>query len=463
MKRKTSALVATLMLSTLCLSGCGGQSTQPDGESAQAAESKTESTQSAESKEAESTSKEEVSTDPVTLRFAWWGSDGRHEAILKAIDIYQTKHPNVTIEAEYSGYDGYYEKMMTTLSSGTAPDLFQFMKGWIPDVQAANHYLADVTKLPIDTSTLEDGLLEGSGTYKGEAVMVPVSVGASNVYVNTEFAEEYGIDTDKLYTWEEIRELGRSIHEKNPDAYLTTADIDVLNNMLLEPYVTQKIGGPMFNEDDYTMNYTKEDLQEAIQNIMDLYEAGAIEPFDESAAFVGQMNQNVKWVNGQIGMVFDYSASYSKYAGSVNAPLDAMQIPQIPDAKCSGIGYGGDRGISINDNSEYKEEAAKFLDFLLNDPEAIEALGTNLGFCPTSVSQDTLVKTGAVDAVQVKATNLGAIDSYTQNSLGSNTSILTSRKDVLQEIIYGDTTVEAGAEEIYEEAQAILEDLKNNQ
>ena len=38
--------------------------------------------------------------------------------MLNAIELYQEKNPNVVVEGEYQGFDGYYEKMMTTLSSG---------------------------------------------------------------------------------------------------------------------------------------------------------------------------------------------------------------------------------------------------------------------------------------------------------------------------------------------------------
>ncbi len=463
MRRKWSRAIAALAVTAMCLAGCGGESGTASSEAAASEETTQEGSAEVQAESAEAESTEAENDEPVTLRFAWWGSDSRHEAVLKAIEIYEEKNPNVTIEAEYSGYDGYYEKMVTTLSSGTAPDLFVFMKGWVPDVQASQHYLADISALPVDLSTMDQQILDGSGSYKGETIMIPVSVGGSAAYVNTEFAKEHGIDTTKLYTWEEIRELGKSIHEQDADSYLLTADIDVLVYMFLDPYVVQVTGKPLFDDETFEPNFTQEELQASIQNIVDLYEAGAIEPFDESAAFVGQINQDVRWVNGNIGMVFDYTSSYAKYAGSTTADLAAMQIPQIADAKCSGVGYGGNRGICINDSSENKEAAAKFLDFLLNDPDAIEALGTNLGFCPTSVYQSTLVDSGVVDAVQVEAVNLSAKDSYTQGDLDTNTSLLTSRKDILQEIIYKDITVEQGAAEIFEENQTILEELKNNQ
>ena len=63
--------------------------------------------------------------DQVTLRFSWWGSDVRHKATLEAIDLYMKQNPNVKIEAEYGGVDGYQDKLSTQLGGGTAPDLIQ--------------------------------------------------------------------------------------------------------------------------------------------------------------------------------------------------------------------------------------------------------------------------------------------------------------------------------------------------
>ncbi len=65
-------------------------------------------------------------TDQVTLRFMWWGGDARHKATLQVIDQYMSIHPNVKIEAEYGGYDGYFEKLTAQLAGGTAADIMQF-------------------------------------------------------------------------------------------------------------------------------------------------------------------------------------------------------------------------------------------------------------------------------------------------------------------------------------------------
>lgn len=398
--------------------------------------------------------------EDVTLRFSWWGSDSRHQALLAVIEAYEKKNPNISVEAEYQGYDGYYEKIMTTLSSNTAPDIIQLSKEWLPDIQGAKHYLADLSVLPVDLTTLKDRLLEIAGTYKGEPNVFPCTVGGSVIYVNTDFAKTFGIDLSKAYTWDEIKELGRSIHEQNEDAYLLTADADMLNRLFVQPYLAQKTGKPLIDEETYAINFTQEEATAAFQNIIELYEANALEPFGEAATFAGQADQNNKWINGNIGMIIDYTGSAPKYISSIDSPLEVIPMPVTDDAKCSGVAYSGDRGFAINDNSEHKEEAAKFLDFLMNDPESIAICKTDVGYCPTKQSDDILISAGVVSEIQKKGVEISEPNSYTNNMISGNTELEVIRKDLIQEVVYGDITPEEAAKEMMEQYQEILDELK---
>jgi hypothetical protein len=235
------ALTTVGMVAAGVLMGCGSaKKAQQDVATAQtevAVSQQAEAKEKAESKSGEST----------IIRCSWWGGDLRHQAMLKVIEDYEEKNPGITVEGEYQGYDGYYEKMMTTLSSGTAPNVMLFKREWLADVQGAKHYLADLGQLPVDTSTLAEGLLEKSGTYKDEAVLFPCTVTGQVLYVNKDFASKQGVELDKTYTWDEFMDLGKTIHEEDQDSYLMTADIDVLNHEI-EPFPGEDWldGSPIF-------------------------------------------------------------------------------------------------------------------------------------------------------------------------------------------------------------------------
>lgn len=460
--KKHAALMMAASMAAASLMGCSSGAGKADTAAADSSTKVAES--SAQAAGADGSTAAEATGEPVTLRFSWWGSDSRHQALLAVIDAYQKKNPNVTVEAEYQGYDGYYEKIMTTLSSNTAPDIIQLSKEWLPDIQGAKHYLADLSTLPVDLTTLKDNLLEISGTYQGEPNIFPCTVGGSTiVYVNTDFAKQFDIDLTKQYTWDEIKEVGKAVHEKDGDAYLMTADADMLNRLYVQPYLAQITGKPLIDEETYTMNFTEEDAAEAFKNVEELYSSNTIEPFGEAAAFAGQADQNMKWINGKIGMIVDYTGSAPKYIASIDSPLEVIPLPVIENAKTSGSIYGGDRGYAINDNSANKEEAAKFLDFLMNDPESIKLCKTDVGYCPTKQSDDILIAEGVISEVQKKAVEVSAENSYTNNMISGNTELEVIRKDLIQEVIYGDITPEEAAKELVEQYQEILDELKVNE
>lgn len=457
--KKGISLIMAASMAAVTLMGCGSQSGNKTADTTAAQSSA--GTTAADTAAADTTAAgTEASGEPVTLRFSWWGSDSRHQALLAVIEAYEKKNPNVKVEAEYQGYDGYYEKIMTTLSSNTAPDVIQLSKEWLPDIQGAKHYLADLSTLPVDLTTLKDRLLEIAGTYNGEPNVFPCTVGGSVTYVNTDFAKAYGVDLTKNYTWDEIKELGKSIHEQDEEAYLMTADADMLNRLFVQPYLAQKTGKPLIDEETYAINFTEAEAAEAFQNVVELYETNTLEPFGEAATFAGQADQNNKWINGKIGMIVDYTGSAPKYIASIDSPLDVISMPVTSDAKCSGVAYSGDRGFAINDNSEHKEEAAKFLDFLMNDPEAIAICKTDVGYCPTKQSDDILIAAGVVSEIQKKGVELSEPNSYTNNMISGNTELEVIRKDLIQEVVYGDITAEEAAKELIEQYQEILDELK---
>ena len=87
--------------------------------------------------------------EQVTLRFSWWGGDERNEATLKVIEAYEKEHPNVTIEAEYSGDDGYQEKLSTALAGKTAADIIQMGPGWMPSYVKQGDFFIDLMSIQI--------------------------------------------------------------------------------------------------------------------------------------------------------------------------------------------------------------------------------------------------------------------------------------------------------------------------
>lgn len=83
------------MAAAMCVSlaACGGSTA-----SSSAAESTCFTAESTASSTADAAS---TGDEEVDLRMAWWGSQDRHDRTIKAIELYESLHPNVKIEYEY--------------------------------------------------------------------------------------------------------------------------------------------------------------------------------------------------------------------------------------------------------------------------------------------------------------------------------------------------------------------------
>src|ERR1044072_6438246 len=85
-----------------------------------------------------------ASGEKVGLRFAWWGSQDRHDRTIKVIQMFEQQHPNITITYEFAGFNDYFTKMSTYATGGNLPDLMQ------QDYATINQWTQNGLIVPLD-------------------------------------------------------------------------------------------------------------------------------------------------------------------------------------------------------------------------------------------------------------------------------------------------------------------------
>jgi oligogalacturonide transport system substrate-binding protein len=434
------AVISSMLLATACTGGQAGSENQTAGGNSSAGNDK--------------------SGKPVTLRFSWWGNDPRHKATLAAIDAYMKLNPNVKIEAEYMGFDGFNKKLATQFAGKTAPDIFQFSYEWSVDM---NEFLLDLNtvKGKLDLSKVPEGVMKDFGSYKSTPVLAPAGMFAAATIVNQDFMAKFGIPADTVWTWDKLIEEGKKIRDKDKSSYLLTADIDVLNKLILQPYIMQKSGKGWVN-DDFTPGFDKAQLTDGLTYLSNLYKSGAVEPFGESTAFVGKIEQNPKWVKGEIGLLIDYVQALDKYKQAIpNAKIGVSAFPENPGAKQSGNPVIAGVGFSIWKESPNKEEAAKFVNYLINDKEAATTLNTQRGIPASTPARQALQDAGKLSADISKGLDLAiAKPTVAPNVISTNSELAQIVKDMVQKLIYNQATPEKAADDILKDFTAKLNELK---
>ena len=109
--------------------------------------------------------KNKISSKPeekIVLRVSWWGGEDRHQKTLEALKLFEKKYPNITVKAEYGGWQGWQEKITTQMAGGMAPDLMQINWNWINIFSKDGNGFYNLNNLSptIDLSQYEQILLD---------------------------------------------------------------------------------------------------------------------------------------------------------------------------------------------------------------------------------------------------------------------------------------------------------------
>jgi len=397
---------------------------------------------------------------PVTLRFRWWGGDERHKATLAALDLYKEK-TGVTVEAEPVGWDGYESKMMTELGAGTAPDILQLDQPWLLNLIQKDVFL-DLTDNPeIDFSQFDQEFLKLQCVREGKLIGLPTGGNSFRFVVNKNFMEENGIDLSKNYTWDEWFELGKKIHDANPDNYLMAWDPGEPWKFF-DDYIRDKTGDYIIG-DDYTVHASKKDIVEALTYLAMMYETGTSLPVGEVMPFTCVMDTNPKWLAGEIGGMPDSASKIDIWVAASTFPIWTMNMMVPTDAKNTGAFYRPSQLYGVPNSSANQEEAIKFINWILTDKEASLVQGTARGVPIAESAFEALKKAGELSDITVDAMERGiANQAPAAPAVTGDAEIGQILFDAFENVAINHdvTTIDSIADELIRRIQTRLDEMK---
>lgn len=455
MKKKILALGLAVIMG-MSMAGCGKGTGSPETQSAADAQS-AESTQVGETSQTG-----EQTGEDITLRFMWWGSDARHEATIAVIEQYEKLHPNVKIEAEYGGYDGYFEKLTTQLSGGTVADIIQYNANSITDLLAIGDVFVDLNdyKDVLDTSGFDEGFLESFSYHGDKMLALPSGVNGGIWLTNTSLLDEAGIRAEDIKTWDDFIAAGKKLHEFNDAYYLFNIDIDTLGKELLGSFMAQLTGKDLIDIDTYELNFTRDELARVFTLISDMYQNNVLEPAADSAPYALKINTNPKWINHELATC--YAATSNVYSGyyDFQDTAAAMDMPMFEGAKESGILYMPPQMIAIASTCKYPEAAADFLNYFYNNEEAINTLKDCRSIQPTEKGRQICEEKGYLDPVLVSAVEKAMETGTNHQNIYTPAEIVAILQDATEKIAYGQGDVDSITDETMELLGDTLERLK---
>lgn len=454
MRVKLSALLMAVALCAIPLAGCSGSS----GESA----STPGSAASQVTQPSELPSSEPTAPAEANMRFMWWGSDSRHEATIAVIESYQAANPGVVIDAEYGGYDGYFEKLTTQLSSGTAADIIQFDANMTTDLLRIGDVFVDVNSMGdyIDISGFDAEFLKNFCVQDGEMVGLPTGITAGVLLTNTAVTEAAGIDVALLSTWDDVIAAGEKLQAHNPEQYLINYELITVGKELVYTCLAQLTGKEAVSP-DLTANFTRDDLLQVFTLIDRLYSSGTLQPAEEGAVFDSSPQTNPKWISHDFATGFLITSFINPGYYDFQDTADIVVQPAFPDAKESGAILRPAQIIGVSSGCPTPEAAFRFLDYFYNDEQAARTLKDVRSIPPTENARKICTEEGLLDEMAVKGVNL-TLPIATQNqNLAAPNDISQIFQDGAAKIAYKQGTVEAITDETMSLVETTLERLKS--
>lgn len=395
-------------------------------------------------------------SEDVTLRMSWWGNDDRHKKTLEAIEAFEEKNPGIKVKAEYSGWDGTVEKMTTQIAGGTEPDLMQMNYDWYTSFSPTGDGLYNLNDLK-DIISLDDydkKLLE-SGTIDGKLNGIPFGENTFVIALNKTTFDKFGAEIPS--TWDGYIEAAKKFDE----GYYPIARGGF---NLVVTYLTQQTGKGFLSENG-KVNYSKKQLQEGLEWYQNLVDNKVIPTRKTQMETIGNAHPSTvkEFISGKLAGVTDWTGGLASYDSVLATSGQALVIPSYPiieNAKNAGVIKKPSMLFSISKNSKHPKEAAKLLNFLLNDPEGIKLMGTSRGVPANAKAVKLLQEDGQLSGIAAEANKFAeTTDGVTESPYFEMAAVIEVYDSILERFELGELDAKEAASQIYNQVNATVSDL----
>ncbi|NDK30290.1 ABC transporter substrate-binding protein [Nesterenkonia haasae] len=428
---KRRAAFATVLSGALVLSACGG-----GGGNGTAAEEYDEDRE-------------------IELTVAWWGNDERAQLTSEVFDIFEERHPNITIQSQPTGDpEDLFDRLSTDFAAGGGTDLFT-LGGAMPQEYGGAGMLLDLEEVSehVDLDPYEDFMVTNA-VVDDTLYGLPTGGNAIGLLINETIFEEAGVEVpDEDWGWDEFVEAAGEISANHDDAL----GLDLRIQDIISTYTAQLNDLGLYNWDG-ELAVTEEELASWYELELDLVENDGVPDPSVVVEYHNVTPDQSLFGTRQAAMVFSYSNQMTPYTQALGDDEVSMRLPPT-ETDNPGVAVLPSQFWSINANTEEPQAAAMLLDFILNDEEAAEILQDDRGlpFNPEmlEVVEPLLDPINSEAAAYIQEVLEQGVVAPPQPAGGAEMNALSQR--IESDILFGNSTVDEGVQEWMDYMENALE------
>ena len=399
--------------------------------------------------------------EQVSLRFAWWGAQLRHDRTQQIVDMYTEMHPNVTIETEFYDWDSYWDKLAAQGAGGVLPDLIQMSTSYVVQYYEGGLLLnlepyvengiLDLSDIP--PNTLDQGRLGPNG----DLYAMNLGMNALMALYDPAITDAAGIEITQRYTYDDLYAWGRIIKEKT--GVYTNLYTNQPTNMMRSQgshLFKQDGSGDIGFDDPALLAYFSELKLKGIEEGISLPPEVAAEragSVDESFFVIGE-----EWIN------FTWSNIASAIINAAQRELMYLPYPSVPGKEeMRHLNYTASQQICANASTKHPDWAADFINYMINSVECNEVLLAERGM-PVNAKVSEAIQPLLGPAPRLGAEYLGTIDDIVSEIDEPDPAwageIMQLLQDYDEQIAYKQMTPIDGIIAFMEAAQQIIDSKK---
>ena len=375
------------------------------------------------------------------ISLSWWGTDVRNQYTLDAVQTFEDLHPNIKVETKYSDWTGYEKRMDIEVASATEADVMQINYAWINKYSNTIQRFYDLNELSdiIDLSQFSDDILE-YGMEDGKLEAIPIALNAMTPYYNKTVFDSYNLEIPNT-----IQDLYKAAEVMSKDGIYPLSCANKGLWFLCVSLEEAKSGKHIYDESNNIM-FDEENLSEVIQYGVDFVKNKVVpdlSSYDKNNISDGVYAGALMWISdGDNSFANAKENGYEIVVGNYLYDADVKKTEWYVKPATM---------YAISANTEYPEESAMLLDFLLNSKEMAEKQGIEKGIPVSKKADEILKEKNLLQGVQYDAfrkldENMNVVTKV--SPYFENSDIIQTFYDSVNKVLYTDYTTEQAAKDL---------------
>lgn len=452
MKKGIALLLTMIITLVMLLSGCGNSKDTSEQEAPPEAPQAEEQEQTQE-ETPEQVQEETPENEPVTIRFAWWGSQARNDQTEQVVKLFEEKYPHISVECEFVGWDEYWDNLSTQIAGGDMPDILQHDYRYL-ETYVNKELLAPLDPFvgqQIELANVDESTLSG-GKVNGNLYGIPLGMNSFAVEYDEAIYEQYGIEVpDHSWTYDDFVDVCRQFKEQG----IYGCDLTNFEDWVL--YYLRSKDSTLYSQEGSGLGYTDDSIMEELfQKRLDLVKEGLLPIPDVANQASGTEDSLI--VRKEAAMVTYWSNATAAIANASDGKIKVLPMFG-PDAD-KGTYIKPSMFAAISATTKYPEECALLIDFFTNDQAANEVMMGERGVPISSAIREALIpqlsetEQSIFDLLDYAQTHSAPIDKPDPEGAGE---VVVLIKELEEQVLYEQITPAEAATQFRAEAELILQ------